>query len=141
MDFPTSTPVYYQDDAPSSPGGGVGDMRPTAVFDRSYSGKSLSTTEHSPVSETFEARHDEIHDFAETTTRSPDPSNISRDMRPPFTCNKSWKPKVVLDQNKYKGFGYGEVVLKKTNNGLKVSNGFQLESAPVQRRKWDYGHS
>ena len=112
-------------------------MRPPAVFNQSYSVKSFKA-EHS-VSETSESNHDATHDFAETTTHYSDPSNFG-DMRPPFTCNKSWKPKVILDEDKYKGFGYGEVVLKKTNNGLKVSNGFQLESPSVQRRKWDYGH-
>ena len=141
MNFTTSIPLYQSDasspDPGSSPGGEISDMRPPAVFNQSYSVKSFKA-EHS-VSETSESNHDATHDFAETTTHYSDPSNFG-DMRPPFTCNKSWKPKVILDEDKYKGFGYGEVVLKKTNNGLKVSNGFQLESPSVQRRKWDYGH-
>jgi hypothetical protein len=117
----------------------ISDMRPPFTCDTSWKPKVTmdTTTEHS-VSETSKVDHDEIHDFAETTRTSNPPSCIG-DMRPPFNCNKSWKPKVTLDKDKYKVFGYGEVVLKKTNNGLKVSNGFQLESPPVQRRKWDCG--
>jgi hypothetical protein len=121
MNLPTSNPVYDEDDASSpdsrsSPGGIIGYLRPPAVFTRSNSVKKS------------------IHDFAEN------PSNHIGDLRPPFTCKKSWKPKVTLDEDKYKGFGYGEVVLRKTNNGLKVSNGLQLEDSPVKRRKWDYDY-
>jgi hypothetical protein len=88
----------------------------SAVFNRSYVYGVKPF--YDPVSETSESKHDEIRDFAETT-RSPNPSNIGH-MRPQFTCNKSWKPKVLLDEDKYRVLDTGRVALKKTNNGLKV---------------------
>ena len=146
MDFQTSLPYapFYQDVAASE--GDSEYMKPPAVVNqKSHNNNKSVTFEHSSVSDTSESasNHNQIHDLAESTTTTyyaSNPFHSMEDLRPPFACHQSWKPKVIMDDDKYKGFGYAEVVLKKTTNGLKVSNGFQLESPPVERRKWDYSH-
>ena len=151
MNFPTQNPVYQDDEddqvySPTlsqlsghRPSARVsrGEMRPssapTAFHESNHS--LQSNTEHSSTTESND------DPFAWDAPGSPKPStstNIGYD-RPPAIFNKSWRPKDVLDDSKYSGFKYGEVKLKKTQNGLKVSNGLQLESPIVERRKWEYG--